>query len=108
MASLGRLCSALALILSVLCTACISGRAHENFKNAMQRQIGKSADDPNTPITGGYPRDIGAEISLPNGNIEREYRFGPSCTVYFAIDKVSQKIIGWRYEGTEETCVLVP
>jgi hypothetical protein len=73
----------------------------------MQVQIGRSADDPNTSLN-RYPENRGFAKNLPNGNIEQEYRFGPDCQVYFEIDKTSRKIIGWRYEGAQEDCVLIP
>lgn len=99
--------SVFALVLCASLTACASGRAHENFISRMQRHVGRSADDPNTSIN-HYPENLGDAMNLPNGNIEQQYRFGPGCEVYFEIDKASRRIVGWRYEGTEETCVLVP
>ena len=99
-----RLCSVLPVILCVSLAACASGRAHENFKNSMQWLVGKSADD-HTPIR-NYPRDQG--IILPNGSIEQEWNFGPQCHVYFEVDRASHKIVGWRYEGSQEDCAIVP
>jgi hypothetical protein len=99
-----------ALLLAVLCTslmACASGRAHDNFKNRMQRQVGRSADDPNTSIN-RYPENRGPSKTLSNGNIEQQYHFRPGCEVYFEIDKAMRKIVGWRHEGAQEDCVLVP
>ncbi len=106
MSQLLRLCSVLPVVLCVSLTACASGRAYENFKSLMQRQVGKSEDEPNQPMN--YLPSRGQVIVLPNGNIEKEYRFLPGCTVYFEVDKATRKIVEWRYEGTEETCVQVP
>lgn len=107
MNSLLRLCSVLPVILCVSLTACAAGRAHENFMDRMQRHVGRTAEDSNNSMN-RYPENRGFTKSLPNGNIEQEYRFGPGCQVYFEIDKSSRKIVGWRYEGTEQDCVLVP
>lgn len=101
------LCSVLVLVLCVSLTACASGRAYENFKNRMQRQVGRSADDPNTSMN-RYPENLGDAKKLLNGNIEQQYRFGPGCQVYFEINEESRKIVGWRYEGSEQECVLIP
>ena len=107
MSQLLRLCSVLPVVLCVSLTACASGRAHENFKNSVQWDVGKSLDDQSI-LMNRYPEDQGELVVLPNGNIEQQYRFRRGCTVYFETDKASRKIVGWRYEGTEETCVLVP
>ena len=93
--------------LSIALGACASGRAHDNFKQSVQWDIGKSASDPNVLIN-RYPEDRGASKPLPNGNTEQEYRFRRGCLVYFEIDSNSKNIIGWRYEGSEDACVLVP
>lgn len=73
----------------------------------MQRQVGKSADDPHTLIN-GYAKDRGPAHPLANGNSEQQFRFGPGCDVYFEIDKLSRRIVRWRYEGSEQSCVVVP
>lgn len=99
--------SALVFVLSTSLMACASGRAHKNFIDVMQVQTGRSADDPNTSIN-RYPEDRGIRKELPNGNIEQQYRFRRGCQVYFEIDKTTRKIIGWRYEGMQEDCVLIP
>lgn len=102
-----RFCSVLSAILSISLSACAAGRAHENFENRMQRHVGRSAEDPNNSIN-RYPENRGLTRNLPNDNIEQEYRFAPGCQVYFEIDKATRKIVGWRYEGTEQECVVVP
>ncbi|GEM_PF-2257972 len=102
-----RLCSVLPVILCVSLTACASGRAHQNFKNSVGWDIGKKIDDQSI-LMNRYPEDRGERAVLPNGDIEQTYRFRRSCLVYFEIDKSSQKIVGWRHEGTEQDCVLVP
>jgi len=101
--------SALALTLCAVLTACASGRGHQNFKNIMQLEVGKSADAPYAYRNHYRERRI-ASRTLPNGNIEEEYRSGrgPHCRVYFEIDEAAGKIVNWRYEGTEQDCVIVP
>ena len=88
-------------------SACAAGRAHQNFKNHFQWDVGRSAEDPQVSFN-YYREDRGPATVLPNGNSEQQYHFGTGCEVFFEIGKESKKIVGWRYEGTEETCVLVP
>jgi hypothetical protein len=93
--------------LTVLLAGCATGRAHENFLSYMQRQVGRSADDPNVPFN-RYRQNRGAITTLANGNIQQQYLFGPGCDVYFEIAKGPQTIVAWRYDGTKDTCYLVP
>lgn len=98
------------IMATALCTlllACAGGQAHDNFKSRMERHVGRSIEDTNNSMN-RYPENRGTSTNLPNGNIEQQYHFSPSCEVYFEIDKASQKIIGWRYEGNEIDCALVP
>ena len=104
--------SAVVILLGMLSVSC-SSTPHENFKNFMQNDIGKSADDPNVLIV-RYSEDIVNNKILPNGNTEVEFliRVSPpykeSCTAFFEIDKTTNIIINWRYEGSEEGCVIMP
>lgn len=47
---------------------------------------------------------------LANGNIEEEFKSGTrhKCRVYFEIDKSTERVVGWRYEGSEDDCVILP
>lgn len=86
-------------------TGCASDRAHERFKSMMQDQVGKGKDDPNAYIR-RYPEMHVDSRELSNGNREEHLRMGIAwrCHVYFEIDKLSQQIVGWRYEGTKDVC----
>ena len=104
--------SAVVILLGMLSASC-SSTPHENFKNFMQNDIGKSADDPNVLIV-RYSEDIVNNKTLPNGNTEVEFLIRASppykegCTAFFEIDKTTNIIINWRYEGSEEGCVIMP
>ena len=82
---------------------------HENYKSIMQSDIGRSADDPSVYRKKAHFYFLGVKY-LANGNAEEEYKAGRRliCRVYFEIDKGTAKIVGWRYEGTERDCVIVP
>jgi len=90
-------------------SACLfpGGQGHANFKKIMQSDIGKRADDPY--VYRNHYRNLLVDTrELPNGNIEEKFNRLPQCPVFFEIDKRSRKIVGWRYEGSEENCVIVP
>lgn len=89
--------------------ACTTITPHENFKHIMQGDVGRSTDDPYAYRNRVRSWLLGTK-SLPNGNIEEEFKFGRrlNCRVYFKIDKMAGKIIGWRYEGTAQDCIIVP
>jgi hypothetical protein len=45
---------------------------------------------------------------LSNGNIEEQFAWSRQCRVYFEIDKASQVLVRWRFEGSEQECSLRP
>lgn len=99
----------LAVVLATSLTACASGSAQQNFKNTMQANVGRSLDD--RYIYRNRDRDLLVSTKLlSNGNIEEEFKAGRSlrCRVFFEIDNKAQRIVGWRYTGTEEDCAIVP
>jgi hypothetical protein len=82
---------------------------HQNFINIMNVNVGRDSDDP------GYYRNsvrihLIAVRPLKNGNIEEEFKIGRrlNCRDFFEIDEPKKTIVGWRYEGTEQDCVIVP
>lgn len=89
--------------------ACASGRAHQNFTNIMQGNVGRSLVDPYVYRNRNRNLYVATKL-LPNGNEEEEFRGGrgPTCRVFFEIDNKAQNIVGWRYTGTEEDCAIVP
>ncbi len=99
----------LALVANVSLTACASDLAHRNFKNIMQLEVGKPIDHPYI-TRNEYPSRRVASRVLPNGNTEEEFKSGRGlrCRVFFEIDNKAQKIVGWRYEGGQEDCAIVP
>ena|SRR5688500_1617932 len=93
--------------LALLLCACASLDAHENFKKRMQAHVGQSANDPMIEPN-RYPDRVAGRRSLPNGNLEIEYRMGrgSACSVFFEVEGKSQKIISWRYEGDRGVCAI--
>ena len=58
---------------------------HENFKNHIYSEIGKSID--NAPsYSWRHEKDLLESKVLPNGNIENKYRYLRTCVYYFEID----------------------
>ena len=72
----------------------------------MQGQVGRSTDDPDI-YRNRYPEFRVATKMLANGNVEEEFNRGVrgQCRVFFEIDKLAERIVGWRYEGD---CVILP
>jgi hypothetical protein len=74
-----------ALVLWASVSACAAD-PHENFKAIMRNEVGKSADDPNTPPGRLYSNRTGERV-LANGNVEIRFRHFRACHYYFEIDK---------------------
>lgn len=87
--------------------SCSSVTPHENFKNFLRSNLGKSIDDPSSDVA-RYPQLLVDSKLLPNGDIENQYRWRGSCRYYFEIDQQTHKIVGWRFEGSERDCEIVP
>ena len=93
--------------LLVSLAGCLYGSGHENFVKSMQAEVGMRADDPYAYRNQYRNRRVSVR-DLPNGNIEEKYDRHPKCPVFFEINKTKEEIVGWRYEGTEKDCVIVP
>jgi hypothetical protein len=65
-------------------------------------------DDPTSDLS-HYPEWIAGRRVLPSGNIEIEFLGrGKACPVFFEIDAKTRIIVGWRFEGSERDCEIVP
>ena len=99
-----------ALLLSLAIAACAStDPAQENFKQVMDRQVGKRIDDPDAyPVF--YRLREGKSKQLPNGNLLQEYAAGRNqrCQLYFEVDQATRRIVRWSTEGSERNCVIAP
>lgn len=107
--SRGRLGLRLSTLIFVVFTslaACASG-PHQNFKNIMDAKIGRDADLPAALAARNRETQVGVRTLL-NGNLEEGYRLNRTCRYYFEIDKATRKIVSWRYEGSEQDCIVVP
>lgn len=75
----------------------------------MQVSIGKNANDPD--LTRNRYRDRWTSTTqLQNGNVEEGYKSGRElrCRVFFELDRNTETIVRWRYEGTEDDCSIAP
>ena len=95
------------LLAALLLGACGTNPAHENFKQVMNRQVGKHIDD-----SDAYPvfyrlRQLDSK-SLPNGHRQEQYAAGRGgeCRVFFEVEPVSQEIVRWAFDGSERECVI--
>lgn len=88
-----------------------AGSAHRNFMDVIHSDVGMSIDYPYISLN-RYPESRGKISQLSNGNKEYQYlwdsRQGKECTVYYEVDKASERIVAVRFEGTPDTCYLVP
>ncbi|HEY3076085.1 MAG TPA: hypothetical protein VGJ74_13005, partial [Burkholderiales bacterium] len=59
----------------LLLAACATSPEHENFKRVMERQVGKSIDDPDAYPVFYRLRQTNTK-PLPNGNTQQQYAAG--------------------------------
>jgi hypothetical protein len=80
---------------------------HENFRSIIGHSVGKSIDLP-PGATKAHPERLVSSTVLPNGNIENQYKQRGTCSYFFEIDPKTRIIVGWRFEGSERDCAIVP
>jgi hypothetical protein len=95
----------LVLLALLISSGCALPSGHENFKTIMNNHVGKRADDPSTDTARYRARRIEVR-TLENGNAEEGYPGLRSCRYYFEIDKTTETIVNWRFEGTVDDCVI--
>lgn len=93
--------------LILILSSCSTLTPHENFKAQREFNIGSSIDKPRVAGV-ALAKYLVQSKSLPNGNIENEYLGRGSCRYFFEFDPGTRIIVDWRFEGTEEDCVVVP
>jgi len=81
---------------------------HENFKAHHATKVGRKVDDPDL-IRTNYtnPRDLISTREMPSGIAEMTFGNRGTCRVTYQVDG-SKTIVGWRYEGSERDCAIVP
>lgn len=78
---------------------------HENFKSHMSSVVGEKISTPSN----WAQKDRLVSISfLRNGNEEYKYRFRDTCFYFFEVKKNTEVVVGWRFEGSEDDCVINP
>ncbi len=80
---------------------------HENFRLIHDHVVGKSIDLPPRAIK-AYPEDLISTTVLPSGNIENQYQFRGTCRYFYEVNPKTRIIMGWRFEGSERDCEIVP
>jgi hypothetical protein len=96
------------LVLAACASTSPSTPARENFKRVMDRQVGKSIDDPDAyPVY--YRLKQLTTKTLPNGNVQSIYAAGRDgkCQVGYELN-LSRQIVGWSIVDKPEDCVIAP
>jgi hypothetical protein len=92
---------------AILLAACAAAPENENFRQVMQRQVGKSAED-----TDFYPTLYRLKQTnsqrLPNGNLQEQYAGGRNgkCKLSFETTPGARQVVGWSTEGDASDCVI--
>ena len=83
---------------------------HENFKNGLIANIGYRIDE----IQPGWAsaNQLVSSSLLPSGHFEYRYEYRLRkhglCSYFYEVDPLTEKILGARFEGGEEDCVIFP
>lgn len=92
----------------IFLVACAAGPESANFRQVMQRQVGKSADDSDFYPTLYNLRQTNSQ-RLPNGNVKDEYAAGRNgkCKLSFETTAGARQVVGWSAEGDPGDCVIL-
>ena len=85
-------------------TSC-AGDAHENLKYNMQSEVGRSANDPGAFIV-RYSQFVVNSRLIRNKNIEYAFNYRSGCMLFFEVDKETNIIVSWRFEGSKTICTM--
>jgi hypothetical protein len=93
--------------ITLFLAACAAGPDNDNFRQVMQRQVGKSADDADFYPTLYKLKQTNAQ-RLPNGNMREQYAAGRNgkCKVSFDITPGARQVVSWRSDGDKDDCVI--
>ena len=96
-----------AALLALALAACASSAEHANFKQVMNRQVGKGIDDADAYPVFYRLRELNTK-PLPNGNLLQQYAAGRNerCKLNFEVEPRERRILRWSSEGGERDCVL--
>jgi hypothetical protein len=96
------------IVLSCLALgSCALLSARDELGAMMQKEVGKTLDDPEGYRAQHPKLRIGAR-KLANGNTEEEYRAGfrDQCPVFFEVERASGRVIGWHFGQPDDDCIL--
>jgi hypothetical protein len=94
--------------IALVLAACAGTSAeYRNFKQVMDRQVGKGIDDPDAYPVFYRLRELNSK-PLQNGNLQQQYAAGRNerCRLYFEVEPRTGRIVRWSSEGSESDCVL--
>jgi hypothetical protein len=93
--------------ITLFLAACAAGPDNDNFRQVMQRQVGKSADDADFYPTLYKLKQTNAQ-RLPNGNMREQYAAGRNgkCKVSFDTTPGARQVVGWSSDGDKDDCVI--
>src|SRR2546430_1816160 len=86
----------------VLAGCASSSAEHDNFKQVMDRQVGKGIDDADAYPVFYRLRELNSK-PLPNGNLLQQYAAGRDgrCKLNFELEPRERRILRWSSEGSE-------
>ena len=96
------------LVLILVSSSCFSWNfsAHEYFKTTVSGNVGRRISDPHTGWVGEDRYE--SARALENGNMEYKYHYVRRCFYFFEVEKNTEVIVGWRFEGSGKDCALNP
>ena len=94
--------------MTLMLAGCASTSAeYQNFKQVMDRQVGKGIDEADAYPVFYRLRELDTK-PLPSGNLLQQYAAGRNerCKLSFEVEARTRRIVRWSAEGDESDCVI--
>jgi len=91
----------------LLAAGCAWQPRGDNFRQVMERQLGKRFDDPDFyPVL--YRLRQADSKALPNGRRQEKYLAGyqGKCELFFEVDPASGQVVAWHADAGDSNCVI--
>jgi hypothetical protein len=95
------------LLLGIALASCSLPSARDELGEVMQREVGKTLQDPDS-YRASHPKLRIGSRKLSSGNLEEEYRAGfrDSCPVFFEVERDTGKVVRWHFGEPDDDCIL--
>ena len=92
-----------ASLLALALLSCALPPNHETFVSHRNHEVGLKMEDVRSSTS---IKSYADSRFLSNGNVEYGFKYRRTCRVYYEVNPETRIIVGWRWEGLRQHCVI--